>query len=66
MDNKKILLVEDNPDDVLMTKRMFAKSKIANEIVVIEDGETAIKYLFDDKGNVRHDAVITMVSGITY
>ena len=56
MDNKKILLVEDNPDDILMTKRMFAKSKIANEIVVIEDGEAAIKYLFDDKGNVRYSA----------
>jgi DNA-binding response OmpR family regulator len=27
---------------------MFAKSKIANEIIVIGDGEQALKYLFED------------------
>jgi hypothetical protein len=28
LDSRKIILVEDNSDDVFMTKRMFEKSKI--------------------------------------
>lgn len=48
MDNRQILLVEDNANDVILTRHMFAKSKIANEIIVIGDGEEALKYLFED------------------
>jgi CheY-like chemotaxis protein len=48
LDNRKILLVEDNANDVILTQRMFAKSKIANEIIVVGNGEEAIKYLFED------------------
>ena len=48
MDTRKILLVEDNPNDFILTRRMFAKSKIANEIIVVGDGQEAIEYLFED------------------
>ena len=48
MDTRKILLVEDNPNDVILTQRMFAKSKIANEIIVVGDGQEAIEFLFED------------------
>ena len=48
MDNRKILLIEDNTNDVILTRRMFTKSKIANEIIVVGDGEQAFKYLFED------------------
>ena len=48
MDNRKILLVEDNANDVILTQRMFAKSKIANEIIVVGDGQEAVEYLFED------------------
>jgi len=41
-----ILLVEDNPDDVALTLRAFEKSNIANDIVVVPDGEQALDYLF--------------------
>jgi two-component system response regulator len=41
-----ILLVEDNPSDVGLTQRALAKSHIANEIFVAEDGQEALDYLF--------------------
>jgi two-component system, response regulator len=42
---KKILLVEDNPDDVALTLRAFKKSNILNEVVVAKDGVEAIEWL---------------------
>jgi CheY-like chemotaxis protein len=41
-----ILLVEDNPDDVVLTLRAFEQSKIANDIIVVKDGLEALDYLF--------------------
>ena len=41
-----ILLVEDNPDDVLLTQRAFRKNHILNPIVTVSDGEEALHYLF--------------------
>ncbi len=40
-----ILLVEDDPNDVLLIKRAFGKVNIANPIIVVNDGEQAISYL---------------------
>lgn len=42
----KILLVEDNPDDVALTLRALKKSNIANEIVTVGDGAEALDYFF--------------------
>jgi CheY-like chemotaxis protein len=44
-DDKVILLVEDNPSDVGLTVRAFEKSHIANQLMVVEDGEAALQYL---------------------
>ncbi|MDY0151732.1 MAG: response regulator [Candidatus Cloacimonas sp.] len=43
---KTILLVEDNPGDVELTKRALRKSSIESRLDVVEDGAEAIDYLF--------------------
>jgi two-component system response regulator len=46
MKSKTILLVEDNPSDVKLTKRALEQNKITNELIVSEDGGEALDYLF--------------------
>ena len=46
MSSKTILLVEDNPSDIQLTQRALEKAHILNELIVAEDGEEAIDYLF--------------------
>ena len=42
----KILLIEDNPDDVTLTLRALKKNSISNPVVVASDGEEALDWLF--------------------
>jgi two-component system response regulator len=46
MEEKIILLVEDNPDDVELTIRALKKNNISNRMVVAKDGVEALDYLF--------------------
>ena len=40
-----ILLVEDDPDDVLLIQRAVRKAKIANPLQVVGNGDDAVAYL---------------------
>lgn len=42
----EILLVEDSPSDANLTIREFSKAKIANNLHWVEEGETAMEYLY--------------------
>lgn len=42
----KILLVEDDPNDVELTLMALDASRLANEVVVARDGEEALDYLY--------------------
>ncbi|MBK8973108.1 MAG: response regulator [Hahellaceae bacterium] len=46
MDKLNILLVEDNPDDQLLAIRAFEQVDKKNKVVVVEDGEQALDYLY--------------------
>ncbi|HZE66181.1 MAG TPA: response regulator [Sporichthyaceae bacterium] len=41
----EVLLVEDDPGDVLMTQEAFAEHKVKNNLSVVTDGVEALAYL---------------------
>ena len=52
---KTILLVEDDPSDIELTKRALGKSHVANQLIVVEDGQEALDYLFCDGAYTGRD-----------
>jgi CheY-like chemotaxis protein len=42
----EILLVEDNPVDIMMTRETFADARLCNNLHVAEDGEEALEFLY--------------------
>ncbi len=55
MENKMILLVEDNPDDEALTIRALKKNNIGNKVVVARDGAEALDFLFFTGAFADHD-----------
>ncbi len=55
MNSKRILLVEDNPSDVDLTKRALQRACIVNELIVAEDGQEALDYVFGEGGYAGRD-----------
>lgn len=55
MPNKLILLVEDNPDDEVLTLRALRKHNISSEVVVARDGVEALDFLFGTGAHTGRD-----------
>ncbi len=55
MEQKLILLVEDNQDDVALTLRALKRNNLSNTIVVAPDGVEALDYLFGTGAHVGRD-----------
>jgi two-component system response regulator len=61
IDEKKILLVEDNPKDIELTRRALSKANIANVLVVARDGVEAIEYLLNDRTLLSELPVVVLL-----
>lgn len=59
MADKTILMVEDSPNDGLLTLRALEKSKLKNQIVVTSGGERALDYLFGKGEYEGRDTSVT-------
>jgi CheY-like chemotaxis protein len=53
MNSGCLLLVEDNPQDEMLTLRALRKANVANRIDVVRDGQQALDYLFRE-GEFAH------------
>lgn len=65
MNDKSILLVEDNPDDEELTLRALRRGNIANEVSVVRDGSEALEFLFgsgkfEGRDTQRQPAVVLL------
>ena len=60
MEDKTILLVEDNPDDEALTLRALKRNNILNEVVVARDGAEALDLLLPDDGEPRLPEVVLL------
>jgi len=58
MENKIILLVEDNLDDVELTLHALKKNNIRNEVVAVNDGAAALDFLFGTGNYTNRDRSI--------
>lgn len=45
----RVLLVEDNPDDVAITERAFDKSAVVSRLIVARDGQEVLDLLASDE-----------------
>jgi len=43
---KVILLAEDNSDEIELIRRIFEKNRIQNKLIVIQEGDEVLEYLF--------------------
>ncbi|HDR50712.1 MAG TPA: response regulator [Mariniphaga anaerophila] len=61
----EILIVEDNPNDAEMALRALKKNKLANNVLVVGDGEEALNFIFargkfSDRGKNNRPKIILL------
>lgn len=61
----EILIVEDNPNDAEMALRAFKKNNLANSVLVVNDGEMALDFIFAkgkfaDREKASHPKIILL------
>lgn len=57
MSDKSILLVEDNPDDELLTLDALEANRIGNKVIVARNGVEALDYLFGEGTHAGRDVM---------
>ena len=60
-ENKPILLVEDNPDDIELTLRALRKHNFKNTVTIAHDGVEALDYLFSSGSYAGRDSCMPVV-----
>ncbi|MBR7831188.1 response regulator [Actinospica sp. MGRD01-02] len=60
MNDSPILLAEDNPDDVLLTRRAFTKNGFDNPIIAVADGEACLQALLPEHGPAVDPALVLL------
>ncbi len=62
MQKIKILLIEDNPDDIMLAQRALKKCGFENNVVVTHNGIEALDYLFNTSKDTNEEkALLPMV-----
>jgi CheY-like chemotaxis protein len=59
-DHDPIVLVEDNEDDIVLTRRALSQNKISNPLVVARDGAEALALLLGANGHSVNPALILL------
>jgi two-component system response regulator len=60
MNDAPILLAEDNPDDVLLTRRAFTKNGFENPVIAVPDGEACLAALLPEHGTPVQPALVLL------
>jgi two-component system response regulator len=58
--NNPILLVEDNEDDIVLTRRALTRNNIQNPLIVARDGAEALELLLGENGGSLKPAVVLL------
>lgn len=53
----EIVIIEDNPDDAELMVRALKKNNLVNSLVVLEDGEHALEYIFCKGRYINKDSM---------
>jgi two-component system, response regulator len=59
-DTDPIVLVEDNEDDIVLTRRALSRNKIGNPLVIARDGAEALELLLGANGDSINPAIILL------